>query len=74
MSDEIDLDLRGLKCPQPILKIQSKSSTLPTGTVLKASADCSTFERDLNIWASKTGKHVLECTKTGNTWVARIML
>ncbi len=72
MGEEIDLDLRGLKCPQPILKIQSKSSTLPSGTILKVSADCSSFERDLNIWASKTGKAILECMKTDNAWVAKI--
>lgn len=71
---EIDLDLRGLKCPRPILKIHSKSSTLPTGTILKVSADCSTFERDLNIWATKTGIVILECTKTDGTCVARIRL
>lgn len=72
MNEEIGLDLRGLKCPQPILKIQSKSSILPTGTILKVSADCDNFERDLNIWASKTGKTIVECTKAGNAWVARI--
>ncbi len=74
MKQEIDLDLRGLKCPQPILKIQSKSSTLPVGTILKVSADCSTFERDLNIWTNKTGKTILECMKTDNMWVAKIKL
>ncbi|MFP3910239.1 MAG: sulfurtransferase TusA family protein [Halobacteriota archaeon] len=74
MVKEVDLDLRGLKCPQPILKIQSKSSTLSTGTIMKVFADCSTFERDLNIWAIKTGKTILECDKNEGTWVARIRL
>lgn len=74
MNQEIDLDLRGLQCPQPILKIQSKSLTLPEGTILKVSADCSTFERDLNIWTIKTGKTILECNRDNSTWVAKIRL
>lgn len=71
---EIEMDLRGLKCPQPILKIQSKAITLPSGTIIKAIADCPTFERDLNIWASKMGKNILECVKKGDVWEARVII
>jgi TusA-related sulfurtransferase len=36
-------------------------------------ADCPTFERDLKIWAEKTGKTVMECVKSGDVWNARIL-
>jgi TusA-related sulfurtransferase len=54
------------------LKIQSKAATLSPGTIIKAVADCSSFERDLNVWASKMGKTILECSKNGEIWTARI--
>ena len=72
MPKEIELDLKGLKCPQPILKLHTKVVTLAKGTILKVVADCPTFERDLKIWAAKTGKTVLECVKNGGIWRARI--
>ena len=72
MPEEVELDLKGLKCPQPILKLHSKVVTLAKGTVLRVVADCPTFERDLQIWAAKTGKTVLECVKNGEIWNARV--
>ncbi|WP_052302955.1 sulfurtransferase TusA family protein [Archaeoglobus veneficus] len=71
---EEEMDLRGLKCPQPILKIHARVTKLPPGTTIKVMADCPTFERDLKIWAAKTGKTILECVKTGNIWRARIRI
>jgi tRNA 2-thiouridine synthesizing protein A len=71
---EVEMDLKGLKCPQPILKIQSKAATLSPGTIIKAVADCSSFERDLNVWASKMGKTILECVKKGDVWEAKVRI
>jgi TusA-related sulfurtransferase/two-component sensor histidine kinase len=70
---EVEIDLKGLKCPQPILRIHSKVVTLSNGSILKVKADCPTFERDLKIWAEKTGKTVMECVKSGDVWNARIL-
>ena len=72
--EEVELDLKGLKCPQPILRIHSKALTLPKGSIIKVIADCPTFERDLQIWAAKTGKTVLECVKNGEIWNAHIIV
>ncbi len=66
-TEEVEVDLRGLKCPQPILKIHSKIMTMGSGSILKVVADCPTFERDLQLWASKTGKTILECIKNDGT-------
>jgi TusA-related sulfurtransferase len=56
------------------LKIQSKAATLSPGTIIKAVADCSSFERDLNVWASKMGKTILECVKKGDVWEAKVRI
>jgi TusA-related sulfurtransferase len=37
-------------------------------------ADCPTFERDLKIWAEKTGKTVMECVKNDGTYYAKIRI
>lgn len=70
--ENVEMDLRGLKCPQPILRIHAKSVKLTKGSIIKVIADCPSFERDLNIWSSKTGKTVFECFKEGETYTARI--
>lgn len=70
---EVELDLKGLKCPQPILRIHSKIMTVKTGSIVKVIADCPTFERDLKLWATKTGKTVLECVKNDGIYTARIV-
>lgn len=69
---EYELDLRGLKCPQPILKMHSKAIALKKGTILNVLADCPTFERDLKLWAKKTDKTVLDCVKDNKDWKARV--
>lgn len=73
VTEEVEVDLRGLKCPQPILKIHSKIMTMGSGSILKVIADCPTFERDLQLWASKTGKTVLECIKNDGIYTAKII-
>jgi len=73
-ANEIELNLLGLKCPQPILQLHSKTIKLPKGTVVKLKADCPTFERDLQLWARKTEKTVLKCVKEENMWSAQIVV
>lgn len=70
---ELQVNLQGLKCPQPILKIHSKIMNMKNGSILKVTADCPTFERDLRLWATKTGKTILECIKDDGTYTARII-
>lgn len=50
------LDCRGLKCPQPVLKLAIKSNSLPKGTTLEVLADCHTFPTDVTNWCAKNGK------------------
>ena len=53
------MDLRGLKCPQPTLKMTVAINTMAKGDVLEVMADCPTFSDDLKGWAQRTKKTVL---------------
>ncbi len=58
MASEV-LDLRGLKCPQPTLKMTLKVIKMNKGDVLEVLADCETFETDLKSWSQRSKKTVL---------------
>lgn len=53
------LDARGLKCPQPTLKITVMSIKMKPGDVLEVIADCATFEKDVRDWCSRARKTLL---------------
>jgi len=55
----VALDARGLKCPQPILKIAAKSPELKPGDLLEVAADCATFEKDIRMWCERMKKTLL---------------
>jgi TusA-related sulfurtransferase len=52
-------DARGLKCPQPTLKMTIVSSKLKKGDLLEVLADCPTFEKDLQSWTTRMRKTLL---------------
>lgn len=53
------IDARGLKCPQPILKITAMAIKMKPGDTLEISADCTTFENDLKDWCSRSKKMLM---------------
>ena len=54
------LDVRGLKSPQPTLKMTVEvRSTLKSGDILEVIADCPTFENDLKGWCDRMGRTLL---------------
>jgi tRNA 2-thiouridine synthesizing protein A len=59
------LDARGLKCPQPTLKITVMSPKLKQGDVLEVIADCPTFEKDVRDWCLRARKILLFCREEG---------
>ncbi len=52
----IKMDLKNLRCPQPILKITAKSVSLSSGDIIEVEATCPTFENDIRNWCDKVGK------------------
>lgn len=53
------IDARGLKCPQPILKITANAIKMKSGDILEITADCATFENDLRDWCQRSKKMLM---------------
>ena len=53
------IDARGLKCPQPILKITATAIKMKAGDTMEILADCSTFENDLKDWCQRSKKMLM---------------
>ena len=53
------LDAKGLKCPQPALKVQMLSMKMKAGEMLEVVADCATFEKDMRDFCARTKKVLL---------------
>lgn len=66
------LDAKGLRCPQPILKITSLMPTIMPGDVLEVQANCSTFEGDVSTWCRRMNKTLLAITRDGSGVTAQI--
>ena len=53
------IDARGLKCPQPQLKMLTESHSMKKGDILEVVADCATFESDVRQWCQRTKRALL---------------
>lgn len=53
------IDARGLRCPQPVLKITAQAVKTQAGDVIEAIGDCPTFEKDIRDWCGRTRKVLL---------------
>ena len=69
---EVKLDAKGLRCPQPILKIAAKVPEMKSGDILLVEADCPTFEDDVRKWCGRMKKTLLAITPQGSAKVAQI--
>ena len=60
------LDMLGMKCPQPVLKIAVKAPDMTAGDILEVLGDCPTFEKDVRVWCERLGKVFLSTKDEGN--------
>ncbi len=60
------LDMLGIKCPQPVLKIAVKAPDMNPGDILEVLGDCPTFERDVRVWCERLGKTFLSIRDEGS--------
>ena len=71
---ELELDLKGLICPMPMVRVSQSISSVPVGGVLKAVATDPACEADIPAWARLTGNEILAIEKENGTitlWVKR---
>jgi tRNA 2-thiouridine synthesizing protein A len=59
------IDARGLKCPQPQLKMLAEVRAMSKGDIIEVVADCSTFEEDVRKWCERTNKALLRFRNEG---------
>jgi len=60
------IDARGLKCPQPTLKVMAESHGMTTGDIIDVVADCATFEQDIRNWCQRSQKTLLWVRQEGS--------
>jgi len=65
MAETKVLDTKGLKCPQPIIKVAALAKTLSEGDILEVTADCPSFPKDVEAWCEKTGRILLDLQDEG---------
>jgi len=58
--DESTLDLTGLRCPAPIVRLNAAIKSCAQDTVLRVLASDPAFELDVRAWCRRTGNELLE--------------
>lgn len=70
MSEEIKvdltLDLKGLLCPLPMVRVSQNIKNVPVGGVIKTIATDPGSLADIPSWARTTGNEVLKTEKVGS--------
>lgn len=72
MSDitpDLELDLRGLLCPMPMVKVSQNITSVPVGGVIRAVATDAGAMADIPAWAKSTGNELLQGEKVGSEYV-----
>jgi tRNA 2-thiouridine synthesizing protein A len=64
---DLELDLRGLKCPLPMVKVSQNINNVPIGGVLRAVATDPACEADIPAWARLTGNEIVAIEHEGDT-------
>ncbi|MHC4471998.1 MAG: sulfurtransferase TusA family protein [Planctomycetota bacterium] len=68
------IDCRGLKCPQPVLKVAIKAHSAPSGSTLEVHADCESFPEDIQKWCSDSGHVLVSVVDRGAYHVATVQI
>ena len=66
---DLELDLKGLLCPMPMVKVSQNIGKVPVGGVVKATATDPGSMADIPAWARTTGNEVLSQEKVGKDFV-----
>jgi tRNA 2-thiouridine synthesizing protein A len=69
VTPDLELDLRGLLCPMPMVKVSQNISKVPIGGIVRAVATDAGSMADIPAWAKSTGNEVLQAEKTGGEFV-----
>jgi tRNA 2-thiouridine synthesizing protein A len=59
VSEAVEVDARGLRCPLPVIRLARAAAGLPAGSVLVVVATDPAAEHDVPAWARLRGHHVV---------------
>ncbi len=62
---DLELDLKGLLCPLPMVRVSQNISKVPVGGILKATATDPGSLADIPSWARSTGNEILKTNREG---------
>ncbi|HMB20599.1 MAG TPA: sulfurtransferase TusA family protein [Spirochaetota bacterium] len=69
MSDitvDVNMDLKGLACPLPVVKVSQQIKKMDVGQVLVAETTDPGAHSDFPAWAKSSGNEILDTVKEGN--------
>jgi tRNA 2-thiouridine synthesizing protein A len=72
---DLELNLQGLMCPMPVVKISKAIKDIPVGGVIEATATDPGVMADIPAWAKSTGNEMMKVEKEGKVirfWVKRL--
>jgi tRNA 2-thiouridine synthesizing protein A len=69
---DVELDVRQLVCPLPILRAKKSLATMSSGQVLKVVATDKKAPDDFVDFCAKTGNELLSSTEQGGEFILRI--
>jgi TusA-related sulfurtransferase len=65
MTEKMELNCLGMKCPRPIIEIAKAARRSPPGSILHVFADDLAFESDVKAWAEQANATILAFEKEG---------
>ena len=63
---DLELDLKGLLCPMPMVKVSQNITKVPIGGIIRAVATDPGSLADIPSWARSTGNEVLKTDRNGS--------
>lgn len=60
---DLEVDTRGLVCPEPLIEVKEKSENLQIGQCFKVMADDPGSEDDFKNWAKETNTEIIEFSR-----------
>jgi tRNA 2-thiouridine synthesizing protein A len=63
---DLELDLKGLLCPMPMVKVSQNIGNVPVGGVIRAVATDPGSLADIPSWARTTGNEVIKQEQNGS--------
>ena len=64
---DVTLDAVGLFCPEPVFRVKIAVERMQAGQTIQVSADDPAADDDISRWVNRSGHHMLEKAKEGDT-------